>query len=184
MLQDLKRSFLKYIAFYHEWSIYKYSGLNELDIYMLKIHFEKNFEVDNDDLIMFYNNPIEIKKLTKKLNENYTSFQEWLILNFQIEVLKLAGDMPLDVFLETSFFTSSEGSFYPTRISNDLSLILRKFGCRNFSMLFRCNSKMDFMKKEKFEVVIEFMNVLKIEKTIYESLKKEVKSINRNCSVN
>lgn len=184
MLQDLKRSFLQYIAFYHEWSIYKYSGLNELDLYMLKVHFENNFEVDSDNLIMFYNNPVEIKKLTKKLDENYTFFQEWLILKFQMEVLKLAGDMPLELFFNTSFYVSSDESFYPTRISNDLLLILKKFGHRNFSMLFQCNSEKDFMKKEKFEIIVEFMTVLKIEITIYQSLKKEVKSINRNCSIN
>ncbi len=184
ILKELKESFTPYIPFWEEWKQYRFNGLTGMDIYILEVQIANDFVIDISDFIMFYNQLAELQNLEKKLRQSYVEFQKWLVLKFQVTVVCLANEVPIELFFRIPFDVFKKLQGHYQTISPELVKVLQKFNCSTVGEIFFLHSCEDFRDTEKFSIVVEFQITHKIKQIVNQTLRKEVIPSKMNCTLN
>lgn len=158
ILNELKQAYKPYSGLWHEWTNYKYSNLNDEELYTMNIQIKNNFTVSIDEFVMFYNKIEIIEGLIIKLKFFFDEFKEWVILKWQISVLKLVPDSRGVNFLKTNISELD--------LSMELKEGLMRFGFGTLNDLFNTYTDGEFKSPILFNKVLETLTFLKKEELI------------------
>lgn len=176
-LKKLGRNFQMYFSFWNEWSLYKFNGLSETDIYIINVLSKRNFKYTLDDMLMFYFRTKTVKELTEKLEKNYPAFKEWLITKFQVSLSSLAAKYDLEPKYNRSLLLYENRQSRNIQaclskkieylfLNEDLKQVLLQFGFESLGELVETYSDDDFKRDDIFKTVIDFQIIFNKQKNV------------------
>jgi hypothetical protein len=152
LLNELKKSFLPYSLLWDDWTKAGSCILSKEEIYAVNIQIANGFKVDIGDFMMFYNKIEIIESVIQKLRMAYKDFQEWVLLRFANQVLRLTNANNLRAFLETPINDLC--------IKDELKVILQKFNRDTLNKIFTTYTDDDFKKENAFQNMVLFQTHL------------------------
>lgn len=155
--------------FWAEWSIDKSCTLNDEDIYILTVLKKNDFDLEPEELLMFYHKAKIITTLTFKLALKEKEFRLWLVKKWQITLCDIALRGDFD-----SFFSSD---IMKLNLKEEALEILQGFGQKSIRKILLKNSEDNFCQDNNFQKIWLFLTRLEAS-----NLKKTRLSARKVCS--
>lgn len=171
-LEKLKTIFHDYRFFWDDWSIYKYNGLSETDIYVINVFIFKDFTFILDDMPMFYFKKEVIQKIIAKLKRGQKVFKRWIFGSFYPSLLKISidyllyNDKTYCYIIEDKNYNKGHTVFVESnvdehKIKTDILKILKEFDFKTLNDLIVNFERNFYCKKHVFLNVSKLLNTSK-----------------------
>ena len=149
-LQDLKQIYDLYKLFWKEWTIYKYSGLNDKDVSLVAFYLKIDFDFYACDNLSVYDSRLALARLNEKLRANYCNYQDWVIKKFQFTIIKDC--------LKNDFEINYSMPIKKLNVDVKLSKILLRFNFNNLQQLFGHYTDETFRDKVAFGHILLYLH--------------------------
>jgi hypothetical protein len=161
-LKILQQIVSLYAPFWLEWSEYKFNALSVKDSLVINTLLKNKFKISTTPKSEFYISPKKINRLILKLKNNYSHYQEWVIIRFQFILLKKMCEGNRELLYGIPI--------QQLPIDAELIEVLLRFKANSLVELFTLYNDKAFKDKIFFAYILKFKaRYLQVESIPYES---------------
>lgn len=166
-LKELSRQFKAYEPVWEHWRIRNLHTLTPQEICTIEAHRKNGFKLPN--IVRLAEKDVDLVSLihiTKKLKADRRDFADWVVSQFQFDIIRIAKRKAWDVFYNTPILD--------LEVSGDFKACLETFRVNTLEEFFNVHSDKSLKSKEHFPKIIEILAITQRESKPIINLKKEV----------
>jgi hypothetical protein len=153
-LASLKLNYAKYAPLWEQWCANIFNDLFHDEIQLVNFYIKNDFSPNDDDRL-YLSRAQNIQKVSEKLGSNYLAFQDWVVSEFELGLIRLGSKYDWHDFIYTEIEEMP--------IDNNLKSLLRNFSCSTIREIIDSNSETDFLSPAKFPLVFACAKALQQE---------------------